>query len=76
MRSRNQAKGGSARNASTSNLLPIGKPVTADSYAASSASEEVQRRIAALKARNTAAEPSSGGFEYNLDEPLRLKRSK
>jgi hypothetical protein len=31
--------------------------------------------IAALKTRNTAAEPPARGFEYNPDEPLRLKRS-
>ena len=31
--------------------------------------------IAALKARNTAAEPGPPGFEYDPDEPLRLRRS-
>jgi hypothetical protein len=40
-----------------------------------SSSDDVQRRIAALKARNTVPEPLSGGFEYNPDEPLRLKQS-
>jgi len=38
--------------------------------------EEVQRKIAALKARNTTAEPGVHGFEYDPDQPLRLKRSR
>jgi hypothetical protein len=50
-------------------------PVAGDKAAAVSPSEEVQRKIAALKTRNTGAEPSTLGFEYNPDEPLRLKRS-
>ena len=34
--------------------------------------DEVRRRIAALKARKPATEPSTEGFHYNPDEPLRL----
>jgi hypothetical protein len=36
---------------------------------------EVQRRIAELKARNLTAKQSANAFEYDPDEPLRLKRS-
>ena len=36
---------------------------------------EVQRRIAELKARNLTAKESANAFEYDPDEPLRLKRS-
>jgi hypothetical protein len=38
--------------------------------------EEVQRKIAALKTRHSTAESGTRGFEYNPDEPLRLKRSR
>jgi hypothetical protein len=40
-----------------------------------SSSGEVQRKIAALKARKTASEPDPRGFDYDPDEPLRFKRS-
>ena len=40
-----------------------------------SSGDEVQRRIAELKARNSAAQQSANGFEYDPDEPLRLKTS-
>jgi hypothetical protein len=58
-----------------SNPLPVSNPVAAETSPASASSEEVQRKIAALKARNTAAEPGPRGFEYDPDQPLRLKRS-
>jgi hypothetical protein len=54
---------------------PVSIPVARDSLAAAPSSEEVQRKIAALKGRNTATEVGPRGFEYNPDEPLRLKRS-
>lgn len=40
-----------------------------------SSGDEVQRRIAELKARNSTAKQSANGFEYDPDEPLRLKTS-
>jgi hypothetical protein len=50
-------------------------PVAADTLATASSSEEVRRKIAAFKARKSTAEPGSHGFEYDPNEPLRLKRS-
>ena len=55
------------------NQLPVGNPIAANALVAASPSEEVQRKIAALKAPNTT-EPVQRGFEYDPDEPLRLKR--
>jgi len=76
LRTRLRAKAGQAESSpSRSNPLPVSKPVAADTVATASSSEEVQRKIAALKARNTAAEPGPPGFEYDPDEPLRLRRS-
>jgi hypothetical protein len=75
VRTRTRAKDRSAGRGIKSNPLPVGNPAAAETSPASASSGEVQRRIAALKARNTAAEPGTRGFEYNPDEPLRLKRS-
>ena len=44
-------------------------PVAGDKAATVSPGEEVQRKIAALKARNSTAEPGTRGFEYDPDEP-------
>ena len=75
LRTRSRAK---ARRAESSpnkpNQLSDANPVAAGSSAAASSSEQVQRRIAALKARNTAAEPVPRGFDYDPDEPLRLNQ--
>jgi hypothetical protein len=77
LRTRSRAKATQAESSpSKPNRISVSKGVAADSSAAASSSEEVQRRIAALKARNTAAEPGPRGFEYDPDQPLRLKRSK
>src|SRR5271170_4828314 len=48
---------------------PISQTVAADTLAAAQPSEEVQRKIAAVKARITAAEPPARGFEYDPDQP-------
>jgi hypothetical protein len=74
MRTRSRAKTQSAGRGTKSNP-PVSNPVAAETLPASASSEEVQRKIAALKARITAAERRPHGFEYNPDEPLRLKRS-
>jgi hypothetical protein len=77
VRSRSRAKVMQKLSTTTkTNQIPADNPLAADKAAAVSSSEEVQRKIAALKARNTGGEPSKGGFEYNPDEPLRLKRSR
>jgi hypothetical protein len=55
---------------------PVSNPMAAETSPASASSEEVQRKIAALKAGNTAVEPGPRGFEYDPDQPLRLKRSR
>ena len=68
VRTRTRAKDRSAGRGTKSNSLPVTKPV------ASVSSEEGQRKIAALKARNTTTEPSPPAFEYDPDQPLRLKR--
>ena len=75
MRTRIGAKTKAAGRGTKSNPLAANNPVAAETSPASASIEEVQRKIAALKARNTAAEPGARGFEYDPDEPLRLKRS-
>jgi hypothetical protein len=57
-----------------SNQLPVVNQVAAGTVAMASSSGEVQRKIVALKKRNTASEPNPRGFDYDPDEPLRLKR--
>jgi len=75
VRTRSRAKANSAGRGTKSNPLAASDPVAAETSPASASSEEVQRKVAALKARNTVAEQRPHGFEYNPDEPLRLKRS-
>jgi hypothetical protein len=74
VRTRTRAKDRSDGRDSKSNPLPISKPVAAETSPASASRDEVQRKIAALKARNTAANPGPPAFEYDPDQPLRLKR--
>ena len=74
VRTRSRAKTKLAGRRTKSNTLPAANPVEAETSRASASSEEVQRKIAALKARNTIAEQPPHGFEYNPDEPLRLKK--
>lgn len=38
------------------------------------AAEEVRRKIAALKARKSLIEPTPEGFQFDPNEPLRLKK--
>jgi hypothetical protein len=73
VRTRSRATTNSAGRMTKSNPLAASNAVVKTSPASTS-SEEVHRRIAALKARNTAVEQRPHGFEYNPDEPLRLKR--
>jgi hypothetical protein len=53
--------------------IPAHNPVSAGTAPVAPSSDEVQRKIAALKARNARAEPSTCGFEYDPDQPLRLR---
>jgi hypothetical protein len=76
VRTRTRAKDRSAGRETKLNPFPIGKPVAAGTSPTSASSEQGQRKIAALKARNTTTEPGPPPFEYNPDEPLRLKRSR
>jgi hypothetical protein len=73
VRTRTRAKNRSAGRGTKSNPLPV-KPMVAETSPASASREEVQRKIAALKVRNTAANPGPPPFEYDPDQPLRLKR--
>ena len=41
-----------------------------------SSREEIQRKIAALKARNTSDEPGARAFDYDPEQPLTLQRSR
>jgi hypothetical protein len=76
LRTRLRAKARQAENRPTNaKKLPVCSEVAAGTVAMASSSGEVQRKIAALKARNTAPEPDLRGFDYDPDEPLRLKRS-
>jgi hypothetical protein len=72
-RSRGQAR--QAGSSPKSIQPPVSNPVAAGTAPTASSSEEVQRKIAALKASNTTTEPGLRGFDYDPDEPLRLKRS-
>jgi hypothetical protein len=74
VRTRTRAKD-SLAGRGTKNPLPVSNPVAGETSPASASSEEVQRKIAALKARNTVVEPGPPVFEYDPDRPLRLKRS-
>jgi len=74
MRARTRAEDRSAGPGTKSNPFPVGKPVVEETSPASTSSGDAQRKIAALKARNVKVEPSPRAFEYNPDEPLRLKR--
>ena len=74
VRSRTRAKDGSAGRSTKSNPRPVSKPVAAGTSPASASNEQVQRNIAALKARTTTTEPGPLAFEYDPDQPLRLKR--
>jgi hypothetical protein len=38
------------------------------------AAEEARRRMAALKARRSLIEPTPEGFQFDPNEPLRLKK--
>src|ERR1700683_3509496 len=53
VRTRTRAKDRLAGRGTKSNLLPARKPVAAGTSPASASSEQVQRKIAARKARNT-----------------------
>jgi hypothetical protein len=75
VRTRSRAKTKSAGRGTKSNPLAASNPVAPETSPASASSAEVRRKIAALKARNMLAEQLPHGFEYNPDEPLRLKRS-
>jgi hypothetical protein len=75
LRTRLRAKARQAESRPTnSNQIPVVHQVAASTVAMASSSE-AQRKIAALKARKTASEPDPRGFDYDPDEPLRLKRS-
>jgi hypothetical protein len=74
VRTRTRAKDRLAGRGAKSNPLPVSKPVAAEISSAAASSEQVQRKIAAVKARNTPAEPGPPAFEYDPDQPLRLKR--
>jgi hypothetical protein len=76
VRTRTRAKDRSDGRGTKSNPLPVSKPVAAETSPASASREEVQRKIAALKVLNTAAKPGPPPFEYDPDQPLRLKRSR
>jgi hypothetical protein len=72
-RTRSHAK--EAENSPTKpDQSPVSDPTTAVTVAAKLSSEGVQRKITALKAATKETEPSPRRFEYNPDEPLRLKR--
>jgi hypothetical protein len=74
VRTRTRAKDRSDGRGAKSNPHPVSNLVAAEASLAAGSSDEVQRKIAALKARNKAAEPGPRGFEYDPDQPLRLKR--
>ena len=71
---RARAKDRSVGRGTRSNPLPVSNPVAAETSPAPASSKEVQRKIAALKARSTVVEPGPPAFEYDPDQPLRLKR--
>ena len=77
VRSRSRPKVSQAQISPTkTNQVAVDNPGIAGIAPEVPSSKEVQRKIAALKARNTTAEPGMRGFEYDPDQPLRLKRSR
>ena len=76
VRTRTRAKDRSAGRATKSNPLPLSKPVAAETSPAPASRDEGQRKIAAVRSRNTGAEPGPPAFEYDPDQPLRLNRSR
>jgi hypothetical protein len=68
-RRRNAVRRISRRVATPAPMVP--KPASLHSSQGPS-DDEVRQRIAALKARKPAAEPTTNEFHYNPDEPLRL----
>ena len=77
VRSRSRSKVSQAQISPTkTNQVAADNPGTGDTTPEALSSEEAQRKIAVLKARNSAAETGLCGFEYDPDQPLRLKRSK
>ena len=75
LRARSRANFREAESSPTkANQPPVSNAVAADAFAAASSREDVQRKIAALKTRNTAVEPGPRRFEYDPDQPLLLKR--
>jgi hypothetical protein len=77
VRSRSRPKVSQAQTGPTkTNQVAVDNLGTAGIAPEVPSSEEVQRKIAALKARGTTAESGTRGFEYDPDQPLRLKRSR
>ncbi len=57
----------------TAERLPAKRPAR-DTLPKASSSGEARRKIAELKALNSTAEPHADKFEYDADEPFRIKK--
>ena len=65
-----------SKKGSKSNPSANATPTATDKLGSAPSSEEVQRRIAKIKARSVATRPDSMAFEFDPDKPLSLKKSK
>jgi hypothetical protein len=73
IRTRSHASG-RAKSGTKSKPAPTARPSGTNKLLPTPCSEEVQRRIAAIKARGAATRPDSRAFEFDPDKPLQLKR--
>lgn len=82
LRTRSQAKRGLGKRRNSrknerriASAIPLIKTAAEDSAIASSPGDEVARKIAVLKARKTDAKPTPEPFHFDVNQPLRPKKS-
>ena len=73
LRTRSHRKKNQTKKPPSATRLPVKRPA-GHTLPKASSNDEVQRKIAELKARTSTVQPSPNEFEYDADEPLRLKK--
>jgi hypothetical protein len=74
VRTRSRVKGKSTKRLVIGSMKTVPTAPIVPSARKSSADDEVQRRIEALKARKPKTEAVPGGFQFDPTQPLRLKK--
>jgi hypothetical protein len=69
-RTRSRRKKSQATKTPNTTRLPVKRPA-GHTLPKASSNDEVQRKIAELKARTSTVQPSPNEFEYDAEEPLR-----